>query len=87
MKGKVLMYGRAMDTVPNMIKRQVCFRQEEFELLQAAAQRSGRSVSGLVREAVRRVWLHSMAEGPVALWDGPTAHSAMDHDTTYDQVE
>ena len=81
------MYGRYMDMVPYMIKRQVYFREEEFELLQAAAQRSGRSVAGLVREAVRRVWLRPMSDGPVALWDGPTAHSAMEHDTIYDRAE
>lgn len=81
------MYGSSVGMVPYMIKRQVYFREEEFELLQAAAQRSGRSVAGLVREAVRRVWLRPAAKGPVALWDGPTAHNAMEHDTIYDQVE
>ena len=82
-----LMYGSSTNIVPHMIKRQVYFREEEFELLQTAAQRSGRSVAGLVREAVRRVWLRPMSEGPIALWDGPTAHSATEHDTIYDRVE
>ena len=81
------MYCSQADNVPHMIKRQVYFREEEFELLQATAQRSGRSVAGLVREAVRRVWLRPMSEGPVALWDGPTAHGAMQHDTIYDRIE
>ena len=81
------MYGSWMRMVPYMIKRQVYFREEEFELLQTAAQRSGRSVAGLVREAVRRVWLRPMSQGPVALWDGPTAHNAMEHDTIYDRIE
>ena len=76
-----------MRRVPYMIKRQVYFREEEFELLQTAAERSGRSVADLVREAVRRVWLRPKSEGPVALWDGPTAHTAMEHDTIYDPVE
>lgn len=70
-----------------MIKRQVYFPEEEFELLQNAAKRSGRSVADLVREAVRRVWLRPEPEGPVALWDGPAARTAMEHDTIYDRVE
>ena len=70
-----------------MIKRWLYFREEEFELLQAAAQRSERSVADLVREAVRRVWLPPLSEGPIALWDRPTAHSATEHDTIYDRVE
>ena len=77
--------------MPYMIKRQVYFPEEDFERLQQAAKRSGRSVADLVREAVRRVWLHPRAahaaEGPVALWDGPVARTAAEHDTIYDRIE
>ena len=77
--------------MPYMIKRQVYFPEEEFERLQQVAKRSGRSVADLVREAVRRVWLHpratQAAEGPVALWDGPVAPTAAEHDTIYDRIE
>ena len=82
-----LTYGRAGPAAPHMIKWQVYFHEGEFELLQSAAKRSGRSVAELVREAVRRVWLRPTSEGPVGLWDAPTAHNAMEHDTIYDRVE
>ena len=55
-----------MYDVPYMIKRQVHFREEEFEILQLMAQHSGRSVADLVREAVRCVWMRPTAEGASA---------------------
>ena len=76
-----------VNTVPYMIKREVYFSTEERKLLEVAARRSGRSTASLIREAVGRVWLHPATDGPVALWDGPIAHSAMEHDTIYCQVE
>ena len=76
-----------MIKVPYMIKREVHFSKEEFELLEIAARHSRRSVASLIREAVRRVWLRRPPEGPIALWDGPTAHSAMEHDTIYCQAD
>jgi len=69
-----------------MTKTQVYFRDEELEALHGAAQRSGRSVADLVREAVRRVWVRpTRADGPVALWDGEPKRSAADHDSIYDE--
>jgi hypothetical protein len=68
-----------------MTKTQVYLRPEELQALHAVAERSGRSVAALVREAVRRVWLRPGAEGPVAVWDGPIARPSTDHDHIYDE--
>lgn len=68
-----------------MVKTQVYLRDEELEALHGVAARSGRSVADLVREAVRRVWLRPATAGPVALWDGPSARSSVDHDHIYDE--
>lgn len=68
-----------------MVKTQVYLRSEELEALHAAAERSGRSVADLVREAIRRVWLRPGADGPVALWDGEPARTSVDHDSIYDE--
>jgi len=68
-----------------MVKTQVYLREEELEALHEAAQRSGRSVADLVREAIRKVWLRPEADGPVAIWDGDPRGSSVDHDSIYDQ--
>jgi hypothetical protein len=68
-----------------MVKTQVYLRGEELEALHSVAQRSGRSVADLVREAIRRVWLRPDAQGPVALWDGSPPRSSMEHDHIYDK--
>ncbi len=68
-----------------MIKTQIYLRPEELEALHRIAERSGRSVAGLVREALRRVWLRPTGQGPVALWDGDPARPSIDHDSIYDQ--
>ena len=69
----------------HMTKTQVYLRQEELDALHAAAERSNRSVADLIREAIRRVWLRPEAQGPVAVWDGPVAHTSVDHDHIYDE--
>jgi hypothetical protein len=68
-----------------MVKTQVYLREEELEALHEAAQRSGRSVADLVREAIRKVWLRPGADGPVAIWDGQPGGSSVDHDSIYDK--
>jgi hypothetical protein len=68
-----------------MKKIQVYLRDEELEALHETARRSGRSMSELVREAVRQVWLRPQSRGPVALWDGEPRRSSLDHDTIYDE--
>ena len=68
-----------------MVKTQVYLRDEELEALHSVAERSGRSVADLVREAIRRVWLRPDAQGPVGLWDGPPSHTSVEHDHIYDE--
>lgn len=68
-----------------MVKTQVYFREEELNALHAAAERSGRSVAELVREAVRETWLRSESQGPVALWNGEPRRASTDHDAIYDE--
>jgi hypothetical protein len=67
-----------------MVKTQVYLGSEELEALHRVAARSNRSVADLIREAIRRVWLHPVAEGPVGLWDGKPARASVDHDSIYD---
>ena len=70
-----------------MVKTQVYLREEELEALREAANRSGRSVADLVRDAIRRVWLRPEREhnGPVALWDGEPKRTSSEHDSLYDE--
>jgi hypothetical protein len=68
-----------------MVKTQVYLRDEELAALHRVAERSGRSVADLVREAIRRVWLRSDTQGPVALWDGAPSHISVEHDHIYDE--
>ena len=65
---------------------QIYFPREELAALRKAAARSGRSVADLIREAVRKQMLAPRATGPVALWDGETRRSSIDHDSIYDEV-
>jgi hypothetical protein len=67
-----------------MVKTQIYLREEEIAALHEAAERSGRSVADLVREAVRKVWLRPDSEGPVGLWDGEPRRTSVDHDSVYD---
>jgi hypothetical protein len=69
-----------------MVKTQVYLRQEELDALREIAARSGCSVAELVRDAVRKVVLHSHAAGPAALWDGEPKRSSIEHDSIYDDV-
>jgi len=68
-----------------MIKTQVYLREEELKALHDVAERSGRSVADLVREAIRKVWLRPEGNGPVGLWDGPPRRASVDHDSIYDE--
>lgn len=67
-----------------MTKTQVYLRDEELEALHDAAERSGRSVADLVRQAIRTVWLRQ-APGPVGIWDGDPRRTSVDHDSLYDE--
>lgn len=71
-----------------MEKIQVYLRKEELQALRKAAARSRRSVAALVREAVRQVVLMPLEapnEGPVAIWDGRSKHTSIEHDSIYDE--
>jgi hypothetical protein len=68
-----------------MEKTQVYLRKEELDALRQAAARSGRSVAGLVREAIRKVVLKPPASGPVAIWDGEPKQTSIEHDSVHDQ--
>ena len=69
----------------HVVKTQVYLPGDDLEALHEIAERSGRSVADLVREAISRVWLHPAADGPVALWDGIPAAPSVDHDRLYDE--
>lgn len=69
-----------------MEKTQVYLRKEELAALRKAAARSGRSVAGLVREAIRKVVLKPEIAGPVAIWDGKPKRPSIDHDSLYDEI-
>ncbi|MHC4972599.1 MAG: ribbon-helix-helix domain-containing protein [Planctomycetota bacterium] len=64
---------------------QVCLRKEELAALKEAAERSGRTVGELVREAIRQVCLRPDADGPVGLWDGKPGRTSVEHDVIYDR--
>ena len=68
-----------------MEKTQVYLRKEELEALREAAERSGRSVADLVREAVRKTVLKPKVGGPVAIWDGEPLRTSAEHDTVHDE--
>jgi len=68
-----------------MATLQISLRDEELEALHGIAKRSGCSVADLVREAVRRVWLRTDTQGPVALWDDAPTHTSIAHDHIYDE--
>ena len=69
-----------------MTKTQIYLHDEELDALHRVAERSGRSVADLVREAIRRVWLRRDSVGPVALWDGTAARASIEHDHIYDEL-
>lgn len=67
----------------HMVKTQVYFREEELAALHATAARTGKSVAALVRDAVRKVVLKPQPDGPVAIWDGETKRTSLDHDSVH----
>jgi len=69
-----------------MTKAQVYLDEEDLAALHAVAEKTGRSMADLVREAVRQVWLRPPGTGPVALWDGDPRRSSVEHDSIYDEL-
>ena len=70
-----------------MDKIQIYFPKEELDALRAEAERSGRSVTGLVRDSVRKTLLKPKSPGgPVGLWEGEPRRFSVDHDSVYDET-
>jgi hypothetical protein len=68
-----------------MEKTQVYLRKEELEALRKTAARTGRSIAGLIRDAIRKVVLKPQATGPVAIWDGEPKRASIEHDSVHDE--
>jgi hypothetical protein len=68
-----------------MEKIQVYLEKEELGALRQAAERSGRSVAALVREAIRKSVLKPVPSGPVGIWDGAPKRTAVEHDSVHDE--
>jgi Ribbon-helix-helix protein, copG family len=68
-----------------MEKTQVYLPKEELDALREASARSGRSVTELVRDAIRKVVLKRQAAGPVAIWDGEPRRTSIEHDGVHDE--
>jgi hypothetical protein len=54
-------------------------------MLRMAAVRSGRSVTELIRDAIRKIVLKPQAAGPVAIWDGEPKRTSIQHDSVHDE--
>ncbi|WP_428660331.1 ribbon-helix-helix protein, CopG family [Reyranella sp.] len=67
-----------------MQKIAIYFPARQLAALHAAAARSDRSVSDIVREAIRKHVPESRAQGPVALWNGRSKRTSIDHDSVHD---
>lgn len=82
-----MIYVSYMPIMTHMIKTQIYLPEDELKALRETAQRSGRSMADLVREAIRQVWLHPNpnSTGPVALWDGIPSRTSVEHDAIYDE--
>jgi hypothetical protein len=69
-----------------MKKTQVYLPDEDLAALREVAERTGRSMAELIRQAIREKWLSpGTGVGPVALWDGTPSRTSVDHDSVYDE--
>jgi hypothetical protein len=85
--GLILTYVTMYRTLTYMDKIQIYFPKDELEALRAEAERSGRSVAGLVRDSVRKTLLKPKSSGgPVGLWEGEPKRFSVDHDSIYDET-
>lgn len=66
-------------------KTQVYLPEEDLAELHRVAERTGRSIAALIREAIRDRWLSARGDGPVDLWDGEPRRTSVDHDSIYDE--
>jgi plasmid stability protein len=63
-----------------MQKTQVYLRKEKLDALREAAARAGRSITALVRDAIRKAVRKPQVVGPVAIWDGEPKRTALDYE-------
>jgi hypothetical protein len=68
-----------------MEKTQIYLRKEEIDALRKTAVRSGRSMTELVRDAIRKVVLGPQTAGPVAIWGGEPTRASIEHDSVHDE--
>ena len=70
-----------------MLKTQVYLPEDDSKALWKIAQRWGRSVADLVRNAIRQVWLRpgSVSASPMTLWDGISSRTSVEHDVIYNE--
>jgi hypothetical protein len=66
-----------------MNKARVYLPKDELEALREAAARSERSVSEIIRGAVRQVVLKPQASSPIAIWESHPEHTSINHDSIY----
>jgi hypothetical protein len=69
----------------HMEKTQVYLAKDELDALRRASPRTGRSISELIRDAIRKVALKPQARGPFAIWDGEPKRDSIHHDSVHDE--
>ena len=69
-----------------MARIQIYLPPEELVAVRDAASRSGRSVSGIIRDAIRKQLTRTPARGPVALLNGQLKRTSIDHGDVHDEV-
>jgi len=68
-----------------MEKTQIYLPKEELDALRRTAARLGRSVSALVRDAIREIVLKPRTAGPVAIWEGEPKQASIEHNSVHDE--
>jgi plasmid stability protein len=68
-----------------VVRISVSLPKEEVAALRETAARSGRSVSELVRTAIRAVILTQQSTGFVGIWNGELKRMTVEHDSVYDE--
>jgi Ribbon-helix-helix protein, copG family len=69
----------------SVVRISVYLSKKELAAVRKAATRSGRSMSELVRAAIRAVALKQEATGFVGIWNGEMKRTSFEHDSVYDE--
>jgi hypothetical protein len=69
----------------NVARISVSLSKKEAAALREAAARSGRSVSELVRTAIRVVVLQQQPADFVDIWNGELKRTSVEHDSLHDE--